>query len=135
VIAAPFTGGNSVTYHNGGTGGVGTNNPFGLNQFADPSAVAAGFGKCVLGFDTNCGGAGYIRGLPTYNLDAGVLKTVGIWKEGRVGATLSFQFTNVLNHMQPGGASLSLSSLTTFGRITSQANTPRNMEFGLRIYF
>jgi hypothetical protein len=30
---------------------------------------------------------------------------------------------------------LSLTSPTTFGRITTQANTPRNLEFGLRIHF
>ena len=76
-----------------------------------------------------------MRGLPTWNLDASALKDIGVWKEGRVGATLSFSFTNVLNHFQAGGPSLSLSSPTTFGRITGQANTPRNLEFGLRIHF
>jgi hypothetical protein len=30
---------------------------------------------------------------------------------------------------------MSLTSPTTFGRITTQANTPRQMEFGLRIHF
>ena len=38
---------------------------------------------------------------PTFNVDAQALKDIGVWKEGRVGATLSFQITNVLNHMQP----------------------------------
>jgi hypothetical protein len=37
--------------------------------------------------------------------------------------------------MQPGGPSDSVTGPTTFGRINSQANTPRNMEFGLRIHF
>jgi hypothetical protein len=62
-------------------------------------------------------------------------KDIGVWKEGRVGANLSFAFTNVLNHFQPGAASLSLTTPTQFGRITTQSNTPRNLEFGLRIYF
>ena len=30
---------------------------------------------------------------------------------------------------------LTVTSPTTFGRITSQANTPRQLEFGLRIHF
>jgi len=64
-----------------------------------------------------------------------VLKDAGVWKEGRVGATLSFEFTNVLNHMQPSNGSLNMSSPATFGRITSQGNTPRQMEFGLRVHF
>jgi len=63
------------------------------------------------------------------------MKDIGIWKEGRVGATLNIQFTNILNHMQPSSGSLNWSSPATFGRITSQANTPRQMEFGLRIHF
>jgi hypothetical protein len=58
-----------------------------------------------------------------------------MWKENRVGATLSIQFTNILNHMQPSNGSLNWSSPATFGRITGQANTPRQMEFGLRIHF
>jgi len=52
-----------------------------------------------------------------------------------VGGTLSFQFTNLLNHMQPGNGSLNLSNQATFGRITTHANTPRQIEFGLRPHF
>ena len=52
-----------------------------------------------------------------------------------MGATIFVQFTNVLNHFQPSGPSLSLTSPTTFGQITGQANTPRSMEFGMRIRF
>jgi hypothetical protein len=76
-----------------------------------------------------------MRGLPTWNVDAQALKDIGIWKEGRVGAQLSLQMTNTLNHMQPGAPSLSITAPTTFGRITSQANTPRNMEIGIRVHF
>ncbi len=68
-------------------------------------------------------------------MDATIAKNFSILKEDRLGATLIFQITNVLNHMQPSGPSLSLTSPTSFGSITSQANTPRNMEFGLRLHF
>jgi hypothetical protein len=88
----------------------------------------------VLGFDTSCGGYYNLRGLPTWNLDAQVVKNLGLYKE-RVGAQFFFTFTNVVNHFQPGGASLTLTSPSSFGQITSQGNNPRSMEFGLRLHF
>jgi hypothetical protein len=135
VGAAPYTGGNSAHYNVKGSGGIGTANPSGLNFFADPAAVFAELRPCVLGIDTSCGGYFNLRNMPTWNLDATISKDIGVWREGRVGATVSFQFTNVLNHMQPNRPSLSLTSPTGFGVITDQINTPRNMEFGLRIHF
>ena len=137
VGASHYTGGNHANYNVlPTTGGIGTNNPFGVNMFTDPAAVAAEFRRCVLGIDTSCGGYGNVRGLPQWNLDASILKDIGVWKEGRVGATLNFAFTNVMNHtVMANPSSLSLTALTTFGRITGQANTPRNMEVGLRIHF
>ncbi len=139
-----YSGGTSANYNVKGSNGVGTNNATGVNAFSNPANIASLFRPCVLGYDTSCGGYGNIRGQGTWNLDAQALKTIGIWKEGRVGATLSFQVTNVLNHVQlgdPVGTStnsttnLSLNNLTNFGKITTQANTPRNMEFGLRVFF
>jgi len=56
------------------------------------------------------------------------------WK-ARLSAQLSVQISNVLNHFQPSNPSLSLDSSAGFGVVTSQANTPRQMEFGLRIHF
>ena len=135
VGASKYTGTSTAHYNSAGSNGTGTNNPTHINMFADPAAVFAEFRPCVLGIDTSCGGYGYMRGLPTWNLDATVAKDVGLWKEGRVGAALSFQFTNITNHMQPGNGSLNLSNQATFGRITTQANTPRQIEFGLRIHF
>jgi hypothetical protein len=141
VFASHYTGGSSAHTNVSGSNGIGTNSPASMNMFSDPAAVYAEFRRCVLGIDTSCGGYGNIRTLPTWNLDATAAKDIGVWKEGRVGATLSFAFTNVLNHFQPGTpsgtTSLSLSNPTAFGRITtaSTANTPRNLEFGLRIHF
>ncbi|HLK66979.1 MAG TPA: carboxypeptidase regulatory-like domain-containing protein [Bryobacteraceae bacterium] len=140
-----YTGTTSVKYNiYGDTGtnvwqgtqsvGTKTSGTYGLNMFSDPGQVYGEFRPCVLGFDTSCGGYYSLRGLPTWNLDLAVVKDIGVYKE-RVGTTLFFQFTNVLNHFQPSGPSLSLTSPTTFGQITGQANTPRNMEFGLRIRF
>jgi hypothetical protein len=140
VLAYPYTGGDSAHYNvpGGSVNGtaVATNNPTGLNFFSNPALVYSEFRRCVLGIDTSCGAYGQLRGLPFFNLDASLFKDVGIWKEGRIGASLSIQVTNVLNHFQPAGpASLSLTSPTNFGKITGQGNVPRQMEFGLRIHF
>jgi hypothetical protein len=135
VLNTKYTGGNSANYAQFGSAGIGTNNSQGINMFNNPAAVFSEFRRCIVGYDTSCGGAGIMRGLPTWNVDAQVLKDIGVWKEGRVGATLSLQVTNVLNHVQMSNPSLSITSPTTFGRITSQANTPRNMEIGIRVHF
>ena len=81
----------------------------------------------------NC--AGYaLRTVPRWNVDLGVHKTISVFREG-MGADFSFQFTNVLNHVVMGSPTLTITTPSTFGRITGQANTPRNMEFGLRLHF
>jgi hypothetical protein len=134
VLAGKYTGGNSANYNIPGSTGIGTNNPTGVNMFTDPATVWKQFRPCVLGVDTSCGGYYVIRRPPQWNVDMTVAKDVGVWKE-RVGVNLVFQFTNILNHMDPGAPALSLTTPTTFGRITGQTNTPRQMEFGMRIHF
>ncbi len=130
----PYTGGHSAHYGCYGANGVGTTNKFCLSEFTNPAAVINEFRPCVLGYDTSCGGAVNLRGLPQFNMDLSIVKDIGIHRE-QVGAQVFFLFTNVMNHFQPSGGSLNLSSPATFGVITGQANTPRNLEFGLRIHF
>jgi len=133
VGAATYTGTPSAKYNVAGSAGVGTSNPTGINMFSNPAAILAQFRPCVLGFDSSCGGIGNLRGLPTWNLDASISKDIAFAE--RFGANLSFQFTNLLNHMQPANPSLSLTSPQAFGVISGQANSPRSMEFGLRLHF
>src|SRR5262249_14139839 len=76
VAASPYTGGSSARYNVAGSNGVGSNNPSGVNIFEDPSAVLGQFRKCVLGYDTSCGGYYVLRGLPRWNLDAAVGKDI-----------------------------------------------------------
>ena len=149
VLASAYTGGNTALYNqnvstsataNPNQAGVNSNyanGGVGINMFSDPAKVFGQFRPCILGFDTNCGAgfAGGIRGMPTWNLDGTVSKDIGIWKEGRVGATLIFQFTNILNHVQLSDPSLDISNPQDWGVISSQANSPRQIEFGLRIHF
>ncbi|MEO8369472.1 MAG: carboxypeptidase regulatory-like domain-containing protein, partial [Candidatus Solibacter sp.] len=131
-MLTPYTGGMTPIYNNAGANGVGTNSPAAINVYSDPAAVLAQFRKCVLGFDSSCGGYA-LRGLPRWNVDLSVGKNI---KAGeRFGADLSFQFTNVFNHMALADPTLTLTTPTTFGRINGQANTPRQMEFGLRLHF
>jgi len=56
VLRLPFTGGNSLHYNVAGSNGVGTNNSGQLNMFTDPETVIKSFRRCVLGYDTSCGG-------------------------------------------------------------------------------
>lgn len=119
-----------------GVNGVSTNNPQGQNAFTDPSVALQSFRPCILGYDTSCGGYTNLRGLAVWNMDATVSKDFSLWRENRVGATLLFQFTNILNHLNPSNPTLAIGTPSTFGRETStQFSTPRAMEFGLRIHF
>jgi len=116
--------------------GVSTNNPTGQNAFTDPSVALQSFRPCILGYDTSCGGYYNLRGLAVWNVDATISKDFSLFRENRVGATLLFQVTNILNHLNPSNPTLTISSPTTFGRETgTQFASPRATEFGLRIHF
>ena len=131
-------GGNSAHYNVNVASGAGLNGNAskggsGINLFADPAAVFAEFRPLILGLDTSAGGAGVLRGLSTWNVDATASKDFRIAE--KVGATLILQANNVFNHFQPCNPSLNIDSPQTWGVISSQANTPRQMQFGLRIHF
>ncbi len=154
VLASAYTGGNSPHYNQSVTTNASAN-PFGVgvntntnnggsstNMFTNPVAAYNQFRPCVLGLDTSCSSSGPIRGMGFWNVDATVSKDIGIWKEGRVGATLLFQFTNVFNHVVMRDPYLDVSDPANFGVIgsgnpngTGQVNTPRQIEFGLRVHF
>jgi len=149
VLASKYTGGNSAYYNQNvpedaktNPNGVGINANYdnggvGTQMFKDPIGVYNQFRPCILGLDTGCGAnfAGGLRGLPTWNLDVTASKDIALWKEGRVGATMIFQISNVLNHVQLGDPGMDLSDPNNFGVLGGQANTPRQMEFGIRIHF
>jgi len=135
----PFTGGNSPNY-NVQTAGLcaGTSGSTALNLFANPCTVFNEFRRPILGLDTNSGGAGSIRGFGFWNLDATISKDFRATE--RLGATLSFQFVNILNHFVPADPTTNIDSASTFGVVTNQFTTPngaqsRSLEFGLRLRF
>lgn len=114
-----------------------------ITSFSDPIKVYNEFRPCILGYDTSCGANGQIRAPGFWTLDATVSKDVGLWKEGRVGATFIFQFTNLLNHTAMNAPSMALNDPADFGNMSSnnsyfgagEAYHPRQIEFGLRVHF
>jgi hypothetical protein len=144
VAAAPFTGGNSYNYNvvkpaaSANPNGVATSGTTALNLFANPIAVFNEFRPPVLGLDTSTGGGFPIRGFGFWNLDATISKDFKATE--RIGATLTIQFVNMLNHFVPADPSTSLASPSSWGVVTGQYTTPngaqaRWMEFGLRLRF
>jgi len=79
--------------------------------------------------------------MPTWNLDATVSKDIGVCKEGRVGAQLTFQFYNVLNHVQLADSYPGIADPQDFGVLGTnspyggQSNSPRTIQFGLRVHW
>jgi hypothetical protein len=142
VMTMPYTQGNSVHSNIVGANGIAnasSQDPAkggsGLNYFSNPVAAYAGFRRLILGVDTTSGGAGTLRGLPTWNLDFAVNKDFKIpFREG-MGLTFDMQASNILNHFQASNPSLNIDSPSTWGTITSQSNTPRQFTFGLRLHF
>ncbi len=140
VLTSPYTAGNSLHENvSSSTSVASSGNPAkggsGLNIFADPNAVLGQFRRLILGVDTTGGGAGVLRNFPTWNLDMAISKDFKLpYREG-IGITFNAQFSNMLNHYQAGTPSLSIDSPTTFGVVTTQANTPRQIEFGLRLHW
>jgi hypothetical protein len=140
VFTQPYTQGNSRHENVVGTNGIATSGNAsvggsGLNYFANPAAGLANFRRLILGVDTNSGGAGVLRGLPTWNLDFAVTKDFKIpFREG-MGLTFNMQASNVLNHFQPSNPSLNIDTPSSWGVITGQANSPRQFTFGLRLHF
>jgi len=113
----------------------------GLNIFADPDAAWAKVRDPILGLDARNSGYGIFRGFPYWNLDMSLVKSFKIAE--RFSLTFHTVFTNVLNHVQfndPNGyfsntGNLDASNPASFGTIGAQLNTPRQMEFGLRVDF
>ena len=153
VLASGYTGGNAAHYNvnvaNSASGaGVNSNVSNGgnsLNMFSNPAAVYAQFRPCILGYDTSCGSQGQIRGMPSWNMDANMAKDFRLFRE-RVFATLSFQFTNLFNHVVLVDPYLDLSDPSDFGVLGSnnpnaptagqgQLNNPRQITFNLRVKF
>jgi hypothetical protein len=110
--------------------------PAAYNIFANPAALLATVRNPILGLDAGTGGNGsVIRGLPYWNMDMRLTKNIKIWE--RVSTEFQFVTTNVFNHVvfNDPGLSPSAGSVSNFGVVSNQGNTPRQMQFGLRLTF
>jgi hypothetical protein len=120
-----------------GSDGVGTTgNPAtggtGLNLFADPKAAYDSYRRVLISQDDRAGRA-TIRGLPRWNLDLSIGKRTQL--TGRVHGVFTAEIVNVFNSLQYSNPSLNLAAPASFGVITSQANTPRQVQLGFRVEF
>jgi hypothetical protein len=134
VFTSKYNAGHSAHFGVAGSNGIGTgtsNTP--VNMFSNPAAVWAQARPPILGMDTKNPGLGPFMGQPYWNLDGQVKKDVRIAES----TTFEFSFiaTNMLNHRQFFDPGMSLASPATWGVLSSQANAPRQMEFGGRITF
>jgi hypothetical protein len=123
-----------------GTAGVGANVlspaqlaascPINGGTFSDPVR------NPVLGLDGQIGGFP-VRGLPLWNLDVGLSKQIRFTE--RISSTLHFDFTNVLNHMQPNDPFFWTGDPSQWGVLGGsfngtgnvQGNNARRMQLGL----
>jgi hypothetical protein len=108
------------------------------NLFADPAAAYNRFRQPILGLDTKDGGWGVLRGLPYWSLDLSIKKNFKITE--RVNFEFQTVIVNVLNHPVfddpgPGDYLDTSGGPDGFGSLPKQGNTPRTMEFGLRLSF
>src|ERR1700728_4393678 len=134
VFTSQYNAGHSAHFGANGSGGVGISNtnPT-VNEFKDPVAVYNQVRAPILGIDTKNPGEGPFMGMSYWNLDGQIKKSV------RIAESASFEFsfiaTNMLNHREFFDAGLSLASPGSWGVLNTQANSPRQMEFGGRVSF
>jgi hypothetical protein len=134
----------SATRHQGtfgtncGTAGAGQNIlanpdascPTGGGVFGDPVR------NPILGLDGQMGGFA-ARGLAFWNLDLGISKRIRFTE--RISASAHFDFTNVLNHMQPADPCFNGYDTSTWGVLgcggNVQGNQARRLQLGLTLDF
>ena len=101
-------------------------------MFADPQAAYQAFRYLQLAQDTRAG-RGTLRGLSRFNLDMSVGKKIDI--AGNVRGVFTAEILNVFNTVQFNNGALNFATPATFGVITGQGNTPRQIQLGFRVEF
>jgi len=103
-----------------------------VNAFRNGVADANNFRNPILGLDTRNCGAGCTSGLPYWNMDFSIKKSV------RVAESVSMEvqgvFTNILNHNQWLNSAPCLCNTPAWGALGGEA-APRNIEVGARVRF
>ncbi len=120
--------GNSV-----GTGVYGANVHQAVNLFADPVSVWNQMRAPILGLDSRNPGVGPITGVPYWNVDGSLAKSIKVWE--RTTLQFSMIMTNLFNHNVMADPSMQVYNSAGFGVQSGQINNPRTMEFGMRASF
>jgi hypothetical protein len=92
--------------------------------FSQPAPFTLGTAPPVLG---------NVRNFGLLNEDFSVLKDFALYEQHRL--QFRAEFFNVLNRVVFGSPSGNLNAPATFGRISGQANSPRNIQLGLKYVF
>jgi hypothetical protein len=121
----PF--GNSVGSDTAGTGSAA------INMFSNPAAVFDQVRAPILGIDTKNPGQGPISGLPYWNVDLSLTKSLRVAE--RITAEFTFVSTNVFNHLDFAYPYMATNDSVDWGVINSQGNSPRQLQFGGRIRY
>ena len=74
-----------------------------------------------------------LRGFASLNEDLAISKTIGL--QGRQQLQIRVEMFNAFNRVEFGLPASNIGNPETFGRITSQANMPRNMQIALKWTF
>ncbi len=125
----------SVNHENVGSGGVGTaggGRGSKLNIFANPEQTYNTFRYIQLSQDGRHG-RGIVRGLARWNYDLSIGKKTRI--NERIGTTFTFDMINAFNHVEFNDPATSYLTRPSFGVLTSQFASPRQIQFGLRFEF
>jgi len=118
---------NSVGSNNIGTNGGGAGS--GFNMFGNPEQVFNSFRRVELSRDGRSGRSMPLRGMPRWNIDSSVGKTIDITERFKM--RLGVDMFNVLNRVDFANPSLDLTNSRAFGVITAQL-VPANRSFGSR---
>jgi hypothetical protein len=105
----------------------------GYNIFANPAAVLSNVTPVNISTTKNLNW-GMLRMIPSSNVDFGLIKNVAVTE--RVKLEIRGDFLNIFNQVQFATPSLdSVFAGPTFGELTSQQNSPRNILLGARVIF
>ncbi len=106
-----------------------------VSAFATQADGQAAFAAYRQSFPGEFGLRNNIRTWGSYNIDSVLAKSFKMpYKEGHA-ITLRWESSNLLNNVVFGNPAFSKTSQSTWGRINNQANTPRQMQFGIRYDF
>jgi carboxypeptidase family protein len=120
-----------------GSNGIGTSGDpaaggTGVNLFSSPEAAYRNYRYIRLAEDTRAG-RGTLRGLPRWNTDLSVGKKISI--SSGVRGVFTAEVLNLFNNVQFNNGALNFTTPATFGVITQQGNTPRQVQLGFRVEF